>query len=138
MRQVFGTAPRRADHEQAAIIAIQNLKAELASPLLQLTSRNILRSRATVSAWSTVIARRPAHRCSATNPDLDLDAEEDTLFGYLFNGLTEVPDRVVRDTHFDGLKLIPANLELFEAEYALAGMASARGEGNRRELSSPD
>ena len=37
-------------------------------------------------------------------------------------------DYALLDTHFDGLKLIPANLRLFQSEYELAARM-ARGEG---------
>lgn len=132
MRQVFGTAPRRAVHEQAAIIAIQNFKGGVGKSTVAVNLAQYL----AIQGYRVCLVDCDSQATSTSmfgyNPDLDLDAEEDTLFGYLFNGLTEVPDRVVKDTHFDGLKLIPANLELFEAEYALAGMAARAEKGQAR------
>lgn len=52
-------------------------------------------------------------------PDSDIDADE-TLLPY-FTGEKQTLDYAVRATHWDGLDLIPANLELYSAEYYLAG-----------------
>ncbi|MCR5881227.1 AAA family ATPase [Phenylobacterium sp. J367] len=60
-------------------------------------------------------------------PDLDL-TEDQTLYPYLREDDMRSLDYALLDTHFDGLKLIPANLRLFQSEYELAARM-ARGGG---------
>jgi len=55
-------------------------------------------------------------------PDSDIDSEE-TLLPY-FMGEKEGVEYAVRGTHWDGLDLIPANLELYSAEYFLAAQGA--------------
>ena len=55
------------------------------------------------------------------NPDLDIEADE-TLYPFLTNVDIETAEYAVRQTYFDGIWTIPANLELYDAEYELAGM----------------
>jgi chromosome partitioning protein len=52
-------------------------------------------------------------------PDLDI-AEEHTLYPFIRNAEMSSLAYAVRETHWDGLFLIPANLKLYSAEYELA------------------
>ena len=52
-------------------------------------------------------------------PDLDI-SEEDTLYPFIRNAEMSSLAYAVRETHWDGLWLIPANLRLYSAEYELA------------------
>ena len=52
-------------------------------------------------------------------PDLDID-EEDTLYPFFRNAEMSSLAYAVRETHWDRLWLIPANLRLYSAEYELA------------------
>ena len=52
-------------------------------------------------------------------PDLDI-AEEDTLYPFIRNAEMTSLAYAVRETHWDGLYLVPANLKLYSAEYELA------------------
>ena len=49
-------------------------------------------------------------------PDLDL-TEDQTLYPFLREDDKRSLDYALLDTHFDGLKLIPANLHLFQHRY---------------------
>ncbi|MFX9050296.1 hypothetical protein ABTN54_19675, partial [Acinetobacter baumannii] len=60
-------------------------------------------------------------------PDLDL-TEDQTLYPFLREDDMRSLDYALLDTHFDGLKLVPANLRLFQSEYELAARM-ARGGG---------
>ena len=53
------------------------------------------------------------------NPDADVALDE-TIFSYM-DGEKNSLDYALHDTHWDQLKLIPANLELYGLEYSLAG-----------------
>lgn len=59
------------------------------------------------------------------HPDADIDGDE-TLLPYL-TGEKESLHYAVRGTHWDGLDLIPANLDLYSAEYYLAAMGRDGG-----------
>jgi chromosome partitioning protein len=52
-------------------------------------------------------------------PDLDID-EDSTLYPFIRNAEMASLAYAVRETHWDGLYLIPANLKLYSAEYELA------------------
>ena len=60
------------------------------------------------------------------HPDADLDGS-DTLLPFL-TGERETLEYAVRGTHWDGLDLIPANLDLYSAEYYLAALGRDGGE----------
>jgi len=59
------------------------------------------------------------------HPDADIDGDE-TLLPYL-TGEKDNLEYAVRGTHWDGLDLIPANLDLYSAEYYLAAMGRDGG-----------
>ena len=61
-------------------------------------------------------------------PDLDI-AEEDTLYPFIRNAEMASLAYAVRETHWDGLYLVPANLKLYSAEYELAARIAAVGAG---------
>ena len=52
-------------------------------------------------------------------PDLDI-GEEDTLYLFIRNAEMSSLAYAVRETHWNGLCLVPANLRLYRAEYELA------------------
>jgi chromosome partitioning protein len=52
-------------------------------------------------------------------PDLDI-TEDETLYPFFRHAETTSLAYAVRETHWDGLYLIPANLKLYSAEYELA------------------
>lgn len=60
------------------------------------------------------------------HPDADIDGS-DTLLPFL-TGERETLEYAVRGTHWDGLDLIPANLDLYSAEYYLAALGRDGGE----------
>jgi len=57
-------------------------------------------------------------------PDRDIDTEH-TLYPYLVNEADSL-DYAIRETHWEGIDLIPACLGLYSAEYALAEIAGKR------------
>jgi chromosome partitioning protein len=61
-------------------------------------------------------------------PDLDIK-EDDTLYPFFRNAEMTSLAYAVRETHWDGLYLVPANLKLYSSEYELAARI-ARAEPN--------
>lgn len=128
MRRVFGTSPRRAPNEKTAILAIQNFKGGVGKSTLAVNLAQFLAIQGYRVCLVDCDSQATTTSMFGYRPDLDLDGEEDTLYGYLHNGLSAVPPSMIKDTHFDGLKLLPANLDLYQAEYELAAQVARAGE----------
>ncbi|MFZ3482155.1 AAA family ATPase [Sphingomonas sp. 3-13AW] len=130
MRQVFGTAPRRAPDEKTAILAVQNFKGGVGKSTIAVNLAQYLAIKGYRVCLIDCDSQATSTSMFGYRPDLDLDGEADTLYGYLRYPEEGVTERMIKDTHFDGLKLIPANLDLYNAEYELAAIvAKGREEG---------
>lgn len=129
MRQVFGTAPRREAYEEPAIIAVQNFKGGVGKSTIAVNLAQYL----AVKGYRVCLIDCDSQATSTSmfgyRPDLDLDGDLDTLYGYLRAPEEGVQPRMIKDTHFDGLKLVPANLDLYLSEYEIAAEV-ARTDGD--------
>jgi chromosome partitioning protein len=128
MRRVFGTTPRRAAGEKAAILAIQNFKGGVGKSTLAVNLAQYMAIQGYKVCLVDCDSQATTTSMFGYRPDLDLDSEDETLYGYLHNGLSVVPKSMLKDTHFDGLTLLPANLDLYQAEYELAALVARAGE----------
>ena len=127
MRGVFGTRPWRAPDDRCAVIAIQNFKGGVGKSTLSVHLAQFLAIKGYRVALIDCDSQGSATTLFGYVPDLDL-TEDDTLYPFLRHDDIRSLDYALRDTHFDGLKLIPANLRLFQSEYELAARM-ARGSG---------
>ena len=127
MRGVFGTRPWRAPDDQCAVIAIQNFKGGVGKSTLSVHLAQFLAIKGYRVALIDCDSQGSATTLFGYVPDLDL-TEDDTLYPFLRHDDIRSLVYALRDTHFDGLKLIPANLRLFQSEYELAARM-ARGSG---------
>jgi chromosome partitioning protein len=127
MRGVFGTRPWRAPGDQCAVIAVQNFKGGVGKSTLSVHLAQYL----AIQGYRVALIDCDSQASSTTLfgyvPDLDLN-EDQTLYPFLREDDMRSLDYALLDTHFDGLKLIPANLRLFQSEYELAARM-ARGGG---------
>jgi chromosome partitioning protein len=127
MRGVFGTRPWRAASDPCAVIAVQNFKGGVGKSTLSVHLAQYL----AIQGYRVALIDCDSQASSTTLfgyvPDLDLE-EDQTLYPYLREDDMRSLDYALLDTHFDGLKLIPANLRLFQSEYELAARM-ARGGG---------
>lgn len=127
MRGVFGTRPWRAADDPCAVIAIQNFKGGVGKSTLSVHLAQYL----AIHGYRVALIDCDSQASSTTLfgyvPDLDL-TEDQTLYPFLREDDMRSLDYALLDTHFDGLKLIPANLRLFQSEYELAARM-ARGGG---------
>jgi chromosome partitioning protein len=123
MRAIFGTRPWRSPEDPAAVIAVQNFKGGVGKS----TISTHLAQYCAIRGYRTCLIDCDSQASSTSlfgyAPDLDLD-EDDTIYPFLRE--KERPDLkyAVRETHWDGLSLIPANLRLYASEYELAAEIS--------------
>ena len=127
MRGVFGTRPWRAASDPCAVIAVQNFKGGVGKSTLAVHFAQYLAIQGYRACLIDCDSQASATTLFGYMPDLDLD-EEATLYPFLRRDEIRSLDYALRETHFDGLKLIPANLRLFQSEYELAARM-ARGGG---------
>ena len=127
MRGVFGTRPWRAPEDPCAVLAVQNFKGGVGKSTLSVHLAQFLAIKGYRVALIDCDSQASATTLFGYVPDLDL-GEEQTLYPFLRYDERRSLDYALLDTHFDGLKLIPANLRLFQSEYELAARM-ARGGG---------
>ncbi|HEX7758918.1 MAG TPA: AAA family ATPase [Caulobacteraceae bacterium] len=127
MRGVFGTRPWRKPEDPCAVIAVQNFKGGVGKSTLSVHLAQYMAIRGYRVALIDCDSQASSTTLFGYVPDLDL-TEDQTLYPYLREDDMRSLDYALLDTHFDGLKLIPANLRLFQSEYELAARM-ARGGG---------
>lgn len=119
MRRMFDTMPYRdSDTDEPVVLAIQNFKGGVGKSTLTVHLAQYL---ALVGYRVCVIDCDPQGSTTSLfglNPDQDLD-DGDTLEDFLY-GERDSIRYAVRETYFDQIKLVPANLDLYQVEYAIA------------------
>jgi chromosome partitioning protein len=127
MRRVFGTRPWREASDPLSIIAVQNFKGGVGKSTLSVH----LAQHLAIRGYRVCLIDCDSQGSSTTMlgyiPDLDI-VEEDTLYPFIRNAEMSSLAYAVRETHWNGLFLIPANLRLYSAEYELAARI-ARSDG---------
>jgi chromosome partitioning protein len=127
MRDIFGTRPnRKRDEDMPCVLSIQNFKggvgkSTIATHVAQYLARAGMRTLLvdTDSQASTTYMMGYA-------PDIDLE-EEDTLYPF-FEGSERTLNYCIRDSYWENLKFIPANLALYQAEWILAAKIAKQGQ----------
>ena len=119
MRSVFGTRPWRAPSDPLSIIAVQNFKGGVGKSTVSVHLAQYLATRGYRVCLIDCDSQGSSTMMMGYVPDLDI-AEEDTLYPFIRNTEMSSLSYAVRETHWDGLWLIPANLRLYSAEYELA------------------
>ena len=109
MRGVFGTRPWRKPEDPCAVIAVQNFKGGVGKSTLSVHLAQYM----AIQGYRVALIDCDSQASSTTLfgyvPDLDL-TEDQTLYPFLREDDKRSLDYALLDTHFDGLKLIPANL----------------------------
>jgi chromosome partitioning protein len=119
MRTVFGTQPWRAASDPLSIIAVQNFKGGVGKSTVSVHLAQYLAMRGYRVCLIDCDSQGSATMMMGYVPDLDI-AEEDTLYPFFRNAEMSSLSYAVRETHWDRLWMIPANLRLYSAEYELA------------------
>ncbi len=119
MRAVFATRPWRAPADPVAVIAVQNFKGGVGKSTISTHLAQYL----AIQGYRVCLIDCDSQGSSTTMfgyvPDLDI-AEDETLYPFFRNAEMTSLAYAVRETHWDGLYLVPANLKLYSAEYELA------------------
>lgn len=119
MRKHFDTLPWRADYEDPIILAIQNFKGGVGKSTITCHTAQYL----ALQGYRVCVIDCDSQASTSTifglNPDLDVSQEE-TLHPYLLLGGQQSLHYALRQTYWDNIMLIPANLSLYNAEYELA------------------
>lgn len=119
MRDVFGTRPWRTEGDPPAVIAVQNFKGGVGKSTTSVHLAQYLAMRGYRVCLIDCDSQGSATSLFGYVPDLDIP-EEATLYPFVRNAEMGSLAYAVRETHWDGLFLVPANLKLYAAEYELA------------------
>jgi chromosome partitioning protein len=119
MRLVFGTQPWRAASDPLSIIAVQNFKGGVGKSTVSVHLAQYLATRGYRVCLIDCDSQGSSTMMMGYVPDLDIQ-EEDTLYPFIRNTEMSSLSYAVRETHWDGLWMVPANLRLYSAEYELA------------------
>jgi chromosome partitioning protein len=119
MRAVFGTRPWRNEGDPLSVIAVQNFKGGVGKS----TVASHLAQYLAIKGYRVCLIDCDSQGSSTAMfgyvPDLDF-AEDETLYPFFRHAEMESLAYAVRETHWDGLYLVPANLRLYSSEYELA------------------
>ncbi len=119
MRAVFGTSPWRTADDPVSVIAVQNFKGGVGKSTVSAHLAQYLAIKGYRVCLIDCDSQGSSTSLFGYVPDLDI-AEEDTLYPFIRNAEMSSLAYAVRETHWDGLYLVPANLKLYSAEYELA------------------
>ena len=126
MRGVFGTRPWREPSDPLSIIAVQNFKGGVGKSTVSVHLAQYLATRGYRVCLIDCDSQGSSTTMLGYIPDLDIE-EDDTLYPFIRNAEMSSLSYAVRETHWDGLWLIPANLRLYSAEYELAAQIAHSG-----------
>jgi chromosome partitioning protein len=119
MRERFATRPAHSPVEdEPCILAIQNFKGGVGKSTISVHLTQYLARAGYRVCLIDCDSQASTTRMLGYTPDHDI-SETDTLLPY-FMGEQRGIRYAIRDTYWDQLKLIPANLSLYSAEYYLA------------------
>ena len=119
MREVFGTRPWREPGDPLSVIAVQNFKGGVGKSTVSTHLAQYLAIRGYRICLIDCDSQGSSTALFGYVPDLDIE-EEQTLYPFFRNQEKGSLAYAVRETHWDGLYLVPANLKLYSAEYELA------------------
>ena len=122
MRKEFGTLPyRNSEIDEPVVIAVQNFKGGVGKST---ASVHLAQGFAKDGYRVLIIDCDPQASTTSLfglNPDWDLKPDE-TLYSYMSGERANIK-YAIRDTYWDQLKILPANLSLYNIEYSLAAQA---------------
>lgn len=125
MRQVFGTLPSRRPDNKPVVLGIQNFKGGVGKSTIATHGAQYFARQGYRTLLIDCDSQASATSTFGFHPDKDI-SEDETLLPF-FEGSKRTLRYAVRDTYWDRLKLVPAALSLYAAEYHLAARGRATG-----------
>ncbi len=126
MREVFGTLPWRAPEDSVSVIAVQNFKGGVGKSTVSTHLAQYLAIQGYRVCLIDCDSQGSTTALFGYVPDLDID-ESATLYPFVRNLEMGSMSYALRPTHWDGLYLVPSNLQLYSAEYELAAQVARNG-----------
>jgi chromosome partitioning protein len=123
LREAFGTRPWRSAEDAVSIIAVQNFKGGVGKSTVSAHLAQYLAIQGYRVCLVDCDSQGSATALFGHVPDLDIH-EDETLYPFFRNLEMTSLAYAVRETHWDNLYLVPANLKLYSAEYELAARIS--------------
>src|SRR5262249_46223150 len=117
LRTYFGTKPSKPKTADPIIIAVTNFKGGVWKTTTAINAAHYFALKGYKVLLIDADSQGSATQCFGYIPDNDIE-DDATLLPYLL-GETQVLDKIIRNTYWDGLDLIPANLALYNAEFEL-------------------
>lgn len=121
IRRHFGWEPMRDERDPTVRMAFANFKGGVAKTTLTTHFAQYLAMRGYRTLVIDADSQASLTMMFGLHPDSEIEYEH-TLAPY-FAGEQESLGYAIRSTHWDGVDLVPANLELYGSEYQLAGIA---------------
>ena len=123
-RSYFGSEPRLGSNEEAEVIAVQNFKGGVAKTTISVHLAQWL----AIRGFRVLIIDLDSQASTTTmfgyTPDIEID-EVDTIAPYIYGDQRTI-HYAIRKTHIPNLSLIPANLQLYQAEYHIQAMSNEK------------
>lgn len=123
-RRHFNTMPRIDINEEPAVLAVQNFKGGVGKTSIAVHLSQWLAIRGFRTLLIDLDSQASATTMFGYTPDMDIVGDE-TLLPF-FEGAESTLHYAVRDTMIENLSLIPANLQLYGAEYMIAANRNKR------------
>jgi len=115
MRDVFNTRPFRKDTDEAFVLLFMNFKGGVRKTTISTLQAQYLALKGYRVLLIDADSQASTTSMFGLTPDIDISHKE-TLSEYL-SGETEDFTKCIRNTYWDGIDLIPANLTLFDVEF---------------------
>ena len=118
MRDVFGTRPRKGEGEDTPVLSFSNFKGGAGKSTLAVHFAQYM----ALKGYRVLLVDSDPQASATTMFGINMDLEEDNergLENYLFDDFDDFRS-CIRQSYFPGLDIVPVNLRLFNAEYALA------------------
>jgi chromosome partitioning protein len=128
MREVFGTAPRRAEGDPPMVLAVQNFKGGVGKSTVVVHLAQYLALKGYRVCVIDCDSQASSTALFGLNPDIDVNEDEDTLYPFFRHGGPASLHYALRATYWPGIALIPANLGLYDAEYEFAARVAREPE----------
>ncbi|MCK5335127.1 MAG: AAA family ATPase, partial [Gammaproteobacteria bacterium] len=123
-RRHFNTMPRIEADEDPAVLAVQNFKGGVGKTSIAVHLSQWLAIRGFRVLLIDLDSQASATTLFGYTPDMDINAS-DTLLPF-FEGEQRTMHYAIRETMIENLSLIPANLQLYNAEYMVAANHAQR------------